>query len=230
VREQLPNRADARRNRAQLVGAARTLLATNGVEASTREIARRAGLGIGTLYRHFPTREDLVDAVLEDAFEEFVSVTEAALAEPDGWTGFRQFLEQALVLHARNRGLKDVVETQSHGRTRAAAMRARIRPLLVQLVDRAQEQGALRDDFTVQDVPLLLWASDRVMDLAGDVAPEVWRRQLGLVLDGLRPAAATPLSQPPLTERQLRAVGKPQGLRREPAGRRPPHRTSLPGR
>jgi hypothetical protein len=129
------------------------------------------------------------------------------MTEPDPWRGFTRFIEEVLVLYARNRGLRDVVETQTRGRKRAAATRRRIRPLVARLVASAHEQGTLRPDFTPQDIPLLFWASDRVIELAGDVAPNVWRRQLGFVFDGLRSSAATPLTQPPLTEAQLRRVG-----------------------
>lgn len=201
------SRRDAKRNRERLVSAARELFASAGVDVSVREVARHAGVGVGTLYRHFPAREDLVDAVLEGAFEDLVASAEAALAEPDPWSGFTGFVEDALASHARNRGLKDVVETQMHGRERAAAMRRRIRPLVARLVARAQEHGSLRPDFTPQDVALLFWASDRVIELGGEVAPEIWRRHLGFVFDGLRSSAATPLAQPPLTEAQLRRVG-----------------------
>lgn len=200
-------RSDARRNRERLVGAARELFASAGVEVSVREVARQAGLGVGTLYRHFPAREDLVDAVLEEAYEDFIAQAEAALEESDPWRGFTRFIEEALVLHALNRGLKDVIETQAHGRERAAAMRRRIRPLVTRLVARAQEQGTLRPDFTAQDVPLIFWASDRVIELGGAVAPDIWRRHLGFVFDGLRSSAATPLERPPLTDAQLRRVG-----------------------
>jgi AcrR family transcriptional regulator len=202
------DRVDAQRNRARLLAAARTLLGRDGVEVSLREVAREAGVGVGTLYRHFPTRDDLVDAVLEDAFEAVIAAGERALEEHDAWTGFTRFVEETLVLHARNRGLKDVVETHG-GRERAAAMRQRIRAIIAELVDRAQAQGALRADFAPQDVAIVLWGSDRVTELAADVAPELWRRHLGFVLDGLRAAAATPLPQPALTEAQLRRVGSP---------------------
>jgi len=200
-------RRDAKRNRERLVAAARELFASAGLDVSVREVARHAGVGVGTLYRHFPAREDLVDAVLQDAFDELVASAEAALAEQDPWTGFTRFIEEALVSHARNRGLKDVFETQTRGRERAAEMRRRIRPLLTRLVARAHEDGTLRPDFTPQDIPLVFWASDRVIELAGGVAPEIWRRQLGFVFDGLRSSAATPLAQPPLTEAQMRGVG-----------------------
>lgn len=201
-------RSDAARNRERLVSAARELFATTGVDVPARTVASRAGLGVGTLYRHFPARENLVDAVLEEAFEELIAVAEAALGEPDPWLGFTSFVEGALDLHARNRGLKDVVATQRYGRERVEAMRRRIRPLVARLVARAQDDGSLRADFTPQDVSLLFWASDRAIELAGGVAPEIWRRQLGFLLDGLRSEAATPLPQGPLTDAQLRRVGR----------------------
>jgi AcrR family transcriptional regulator len=200
-------RVDARRNRERVVVAARELFASDGVDVPVREIARCAGVGIATVYRHFPTREELVDAVLEDGFDQFVALAEAALAEPDAWAGFASFVESALALHARNRALKDVLETQQRGRARAAAMRTRIRPLLAELVARAQDQGSLRRDFTPQDLTLLFWANDRVIELAGEVAPGLWRRQLGFLLDGLRAEAARPLPHPPLSDAQLKRVG-----------------------
>ena len=82
-----------------------------------------------------------------------------------------------------------------------------MRPVVTELIERAQAQGALRADFTPQDVSLVFWGSDRVNELAAEVAPELWRRHLGFVLDGLRATAATPLSQPPLNEEQLQRIG-----------------------
>jgi AcrR family transcriptional regulator len=203
----LSGRVDARRNRARLVAAARELLASEGVDVPVRDIAQRAGVGIATVYRHFPSRDDLVDAVLEDAFEEYVGIAERSLAAPDGWSGFTGFVEEVLALHARNRGLKDVAETEARGRERAAAMRRRIAPLLARLVERARAEGTLRSDFTPQDITLVFWSADRVIELAADVAPDIWRRQLGFVFDGLRSAAATPPAGPPLTEQQAQRIG-----------------------
>src|SRR5438093_13721719 len=93
------SRSDARRNRERLVSAARELFASAGVDVSVREVARHAGVGVGTLYRHFTAREDLVDAVLEGAFEDLVASAEAALAEPDPWTDFTGFVDDALASH-----------------------------------------------------------------------------------------------------------------------------------
>jgi AcrR family transcriptional regulator len=204
-------RSDAKRNRERIVSSARELFALSGVDVPTREIARRAGVGVGTLYRHFPERADLVDAVLAESFEELIALAESALVEADAWCGFTRFVEEALVLHGRNRGLKDVVETHTHGRTRAQAMRRRLRPLVARLVARAKEDGSLRSDFTPQDIALVFWSTDRVIELAGDTAPDVWRRHLGFVLDGLRAENATVPRAPALTDAQLRRAGTRRG-------------------
>ena len=196
-------RSDARRNRVLLVASARELFASSGVDVPVEEIVRHAGLGMGTLYRHFPTKEELVDAVLEEALSEIVELAEEAAAAEEAWAGLVGFFERALALHAVNRGLKDVLATRGRGRERADAMRARIRPLLRRTISRAQEQGSLRRDFAAEDVPFVIWTVGRVIETSGQVAPEYWRRYLGFVLDGLRAGAATPLPAPPLTRSQL---------------------------
>jgi len=199
-------RADARRNHERLVASARELFASAGLEVSVEEITHHAGVGMGTLYRHFPTKEDLIDAVLEDALADFVARAEAALAQADPWDGLCRFFEQALTMYAQNRGLKDVVATGEHGRARAAAMRGRIWPLVRQLVERAREQGTLRSDFAAEDVALVLWSGERVIERSQGVAPELWRRYLALLLAGLRAPAASELPRPPLTLDQLNAA------------------------
>jgi AcrR family transcriptional regulator len=203
-------RSDARRNRDRLVGSARELFASEGLDVPVEEITRRAGVGMGTLYRHFPTKEDLIDAVLEDAFGELVGAAEQATANEDAWAGLKSFLERVLALHATNRGLKDVLATRHHGRRRAEAMRTRIRPLLRVMIERAQAQGTLRSDFTTEDLPLVFWTADRVIDATAAIAPDYWRRYLGLLLDGLRADAATPLEQPPLTQTQVGRISRTQ--------------------
>jgi AcrR family transcriptional regulator len=196
-------RSDARRNRERLVASARELFARAGADVPVEEITRHAGVGMGTLYRHFPTKEELIDAVLEDAFAELVATAEEGARAQDAWAGFTGFLEQALARHADNRGLKDVLATRERGRRRAEAMRARIRPLVRRMIERAQEQGTLRADFAPEDLPLVFWTADRVIEATAAVAPDYWRRYLGLLLDGLRAEAATPLPRRPLTQAQL---------------------------
>ncbi len=196
-------RRDAQRNRERIVSSARSLFARDGVDVSVDDITREAGVGMGTLYRHFATKEELIDAVLEDAFDDLVQLAEQAVAAEDAWAGFAGFLEQALAQHAANRGLKDVLASHEQGRERAQAMRERIRPLLRQMIERAQGQGTLRADITAEDIPLVFWTGGRVIETTGTVAPDYWRRYLGLLLDGLRAEAATPLPAPPLTRAQL---------------------------
>jgi AcrR family transcriptional regulator len=198
-----PLRSDARRNREQIVTSARVLFAKDGLDASVEEITIDAGVGMGTLYRHFPTKDALVEAVLEDAFNEVIGVAKTALADPDPWAGLCFYLEHSLAMHAANRCLKEVIATREYGLHRATAMRRRLRPLLTQLVERAQAQGSLRADVSPEDIPLLVWAGGGVIDCAANVDPEAWRRYLGLVLDGLRSDAATPQARGPLKRAQV---------------------------
>jgi AcrR family transcriptional regulator len=201
-----PLRRDAERNRDRIVEAARVAFAADGIDVSVEVIARRAGVGMGTLYRRFPTKGDLVDAVLEDAFAEICQAAQSGLEEEDAWIGFTGFLERVFDLHRRNRCLKDVIASHRHGRRRLEAARAELRPLVAELVARAQAQGALRADVTPEDVPLLFWSGGHVAEMTSEVVPELWRRYLALMLDGLRASAATPLPHPPLTRTQLQRV------------------------
>jgi AcrR family transcriptional regulator len=196
-------RSDARRNRDRIVAAARELFARDGVEASVEDITREAGVGMGTLYRHFQTKDELIDAVLEEALAEMVTQAEAAAAEDDAWAGLTGFLERALQRQAENRGLREVFATRSANAPRIAAKRERILPALRSLIERAQAQGSLRADYAAEDLPLLFWAVDCVIEATADVAPDYWRRYAALLLDGLRAEGATPLPGRPLTLAQL---------------------------
>ncbi|HXZ58193.1 MAG TPA: TetR/AcrR family transcriptional regulator [Gaiellaceae bacterium] len=199
-------RSDARRNREQLVASAHELFAASGLDVPVEEITRHAGVGMGTLYRHFPTKEDLIDAVLEDAFAGLLDAAREAAEAEDGWAGLTSFLERALAEHVGNRGLKDIIAMRAHGRARTEALREQIRPLLRRLIERAQAQGSLRADFAPEDLPLVFWSADRVIEATAGVSPDFWRRYLALLLDGLRVEAATPLPHPPLTRAQLNRV------------------------
>ena len=196
-------RRDARENRERILAAARECFASEGVDAPVEEIARRAGVGMGTLYRRFPTKADLIDAVLEDDLERFVAIAERRLREDDPWNGFTGFLVEALELHAENLALREALATESHGGARGEAVRARLRPIVARLVARAQASGQLRDDLSPLDLPLVFLTAGRVIHATSAVAPDLWRRYLGLLLDGLRAEGATPLPHRPLTRAQL---------------------------
>jgi AcrR family transcriptional regulator len=198
-----PLRRDAERNLARIVSAARDAFAEHGLDVPMEEVARRAGVGVGTVYRRFATKAELVDAVLEDTLAELEGLARKSLEHADPWQGFVGYVERVLESNAANRGLKDVVDLHEQGRERIAAMRARIWPLVARLVARAQEDGSLRPDFRPTDMPLIFITAGRLMEATKDCAPDLWRRFFGLLLDGLRAQGATPLMRPSLTRAEV---------------------------
>ena len=195
-------RRDARANRERILCAAADAFAEHGLEASVEEIARRACVGMGTLYRRFPNKAALIDAIFEAHLDELARIAQLALAGPDAWVGLCGFLEQTVSLQARNRGFAEIVAVHLRDENLIAKARARVTPLLRRLIERAQAAGELRPDIVYEDISVLLWTSGRVADATRDTAPEFWRRHLALALDGLRAPNATPLPEPPLTVRQ----------------------------
>lgn len=178
------------------------MFAARGPDASLEEIARRADVGIGTLYRHFPTRDALVEVIFEDHFDQIVAAAEAAAADEDAWNGLVAFLERVLDLQARNFPLRSVF-LRLPASPGIAERRRLVRPLLDRLAQRAREQGAVRDDLTVGDVSMAMWSFGPIFEATSEIAPQAWRRHLRILLDGMRPAAATPQTVRPLTARQL---------------------------
>jgi AcrR family transcriptional regulator len=197
------SRRDAQRNAALLVAAARELFAERGVDVRFDEIARRAGLGTGTLYRHFPTRAALVEAIFVERVDEFLSLAEASLAAPDAWSGFVSFLETIFELEGSDRVLKEIFVRYPPGESQLSETRRQVHELFEHVLRRAQREGAVRPDFEVADLAVLLWSFAPVVDATAETAPTAWRRHLHWLLDGLRPAAATPQHEPALDERQL---------------------------
>lgn len=195
-------RRDARANRDRILAAARECFARDGVDASVEAIAQRAGVGMGTLYRRFPTKHDLVEAVIDESLDAFVAAAEEGLAAEDAWAGFTGFVERVLELQAENGALREMLAGTPHGLARDR-MRSRIRPLTRELVARAQADGSLRPDFAPEDMPLVFMTAGRVLGAARGVAPDLWRRYLGFLFDGLRAEGATPLPRGPLTGPQL---------------------------
>jgi AcrR family transcriptional regulator len=197
-----PLRRDAQANRERILAAAASVFSEQGLDGSVEEIAERAGVGVGTLYRRFPNKDALVDAIFESTLNELAADAEAALEAADSWDGLCAFLERAVALQAENRGFAEIVAVHLRAEQLLAKARSRVRPLLAALVARAQADGSLRPDVVYEDISVLLWTSGRVVDSTRDVAPEFWRRHLALTLDGLRAERATPLPHPPLTSDQ----------------------------
>jgi AcrR family transcriptional regulator len=205
--ERLPGsgrlRADALRNREAIVAAARQVFAEAGLDAPLEEIARRAGVGIGTLYRRFPSRLDLVDAILTGSVEAHVRVAEEALAMADPWEGFVHFLTEVGRLQATDRGLNDMMSMRLPRATRAESAKRRFFEAQAEIIARAQRSGELRADVTSEDMALLAWATTRIVEATHDVAADAWWRHLALLIDGLRADRARPLPVPPMTVRQV---------------------------
>ena len=177
-------RADAERNRVALLAAAREVFSEHGLDASLDEIARRAGVGNATLYRRFPTRQDLVAAVFADRRATQVDLAERALEHPDSWAGFCSYVTALAELQATNRGLGELLWTLNFDDDeRIAQLRALSRRTALDVIRRAQEAGALRADFDLPDLISLMMANAGVIRWSAD--PDAWRRQLTLLLEGL---------------------------------------------
>ncbi len=181
-----PLRADAERNRRLLLEAARELFAERGLHVSLDEIAKRAGVGVGTAYRRFGSRSELVAALFDERLEQMVAIAEECLRIEDAWQGLAAFIERSAELQASNRGLKEILLGSAEGRERIANVRRRMRPLGTQLVQRAQQAGALRPDFGPQDLPMIQIMLGAIADASEQAAPELWRRYLSLILAGMR--------------------------------------------
>jgi AcrR family transcriptional regulator len=195
-------RADAERNRSRLVSAAGEVFAEQGLDAPLEDIAERAGVGIATLYRRFPTREELIAATYEAKMADYANTVEEALRAPDTWAGFSGCVERMCAMQAENRGFTSVITMPLPISTEALALRDRAKAALHTLVQRAQEEGVLREDFTPEDVPLLLMANAGILRATRDVAPHAWRRLVAYQLQafhargdrsGPLPAAPTPV-------------------------------------
>jgi AcrR family transcriptional regulator len=209
-------RADAARNRAAIVAVARDVFAEHGLEAPLEAIAARAGVGIATLYRRFPTREKLVAAALVEKVAEYAEAARQALAAPDPWAGFAGFVERICELQAGDRGLSDLLSMTLSADEQVEELRRTANDLLITVIDRAKTAGTLREDFVGEDLVLLLIATAAVMRVTRADAPEAWRRFVALALDSFssrgwppRPQTALPettLPGPPSTAQMTRAM------------------------
>src|SRR5437016_7848926 len=214
-----PLRRDAERNRQRILLAARAAFAERGLAVTLDEIADRAGVGVGTVYRRYPNKDALIEELFEEGLGEIVAAAEAGLAQRDPWQGLVGYLEQALALQASNRALKDLVRGSARGRERVARAREQLSPLTSELLERAKQSGRLRPDLERTDMAMIHVMLGAVIDSTHTIEPDAWRRYLGIVLDGLRTRRSTPTALAPgaLDEQQTDAA-----LRTRPGGRQPP--------
>lgn len=198
-----PLRADAKLNRDRILSAAAELFAERGLSVPLEEIANRAGVGVATLYRRFPTRADLAAAAFERNISRYTEAVDRALANPSAWDGFEGLVFGLCEMQAGDAGLRDLLTTAFPAtsaverRTNEAVGKVRA------LIARAQAQGRLRPDVVAADVVVLLLANAGVLRATGASAPDAWRRFAALMVDAFRARPENPLPPAP-PEQQLR--------------------------
>ena len=188
-------RADARRNRRKVLDAARRCFAEDGLDVRMEKVARKAGVGVGTVYRHFPTKEDLLQALADDRFAGLAEAARTALRDPDPWNGFADFMRHSAKVMAEDRALSEAMDQRSDMCAQAAE-EAKLLETVGELIERAQAEGALREDVVPEDVPSLICGLGRATRGAEGRPTMSWERYLGIILAGLRPPVDAPL---PLT-------------------------------
>jgi AcrR family transcriptional regulator len=182
------------------------MFAEHGLKAPLEAIAARAGVGIATLYRRFPTREKLVAAALVEKVAQYAEAAEQALTVADPWAGFAWFVQRICELQAGDRGLSDLLSMTLSADEQVEHLRRTANDQVITLIDRAKAEGKLRKDFVREDLVLLLIATAAVMHVTHADAPDAWRRFVALALEAFRCQGSSPLPGPPSTAQITRAM------------------------
>ena len=181
-----PMRADAARNRAKVLAAARKTFAVEGLDAEMAAIAERAGVGVGTVYRHFPTKVALLTALTEDHFEMLAEILEKSAAEGGGaWDIIERMIWATAERTAGDHGMCEVLASRPKEAGELAAA-IRLRTLTGKLVEDAKAEGTIRPDATIDDIPMMMCGFGRIAAAQREGSSMDWRRYLRLMLDGLR--------------------------------------------
>jgi AcrR family transcriptional regulator len=200
-------RADAQRNYCALVLAARDVFGERGIDAPLDEIAQRAGIGNATLYRHFPTRCELIVAVFTEQMQAYADAARQAAEADDAWAGLRDYVRTICAIQASNRGLADLLTNSQLNDDTLLTLRRSAHRDLTRVIRRAKREGSLRADFRTQDVALILMANAGVVRYTADIAPGSSERLVALILDGLAASAATEGPPSPKERHILAALG-----------------------
>ena len=201
-------RADAEQNRERIVEAARELFAERGIAVTREEIARRAGVGMATLKRRFPTRADLVAGAFEEKMWVFATGARKALKDPDPWHGFCRYVTSLCAMQTSDRGFSDVLTMTFPSVARFEAARVQAYEDFSELTRRAQAVGALREDFVAEDLIILLMASAGVVAATGGAAPRSAPRLIGYLLQAFAAPGGGPLPAPPSSRQIYRAIAR----------------------
>jgi AcrR family transcriptional regulator len=204
--QERPLRRDAERNRQLILRAAQQVFSEQGLGAPIEDVARRAGVGIATLYRRFPTRGELIACAFASKMQDYADATENALANDDAWDGFCWYVERLCQMQADDHGFTDVLTMTFPMSPQFQEVRDRVFVRFAMLVRRAKKAGRLRKDFSTEDLPLILMANAGVVTATGDAAPDAWKRLVHLFLQALEAPARGPLPQPPTAEQMQQAM------------------------
>jgi AcrR family transcriptional regulator len=199
-------RRDAGRNRSRILAAARTVFASEGLAASMASVAREAEVGIATLFRHFPAKEDLVAAVFADRMDAYAEAAAAALADPDPWHGLAGFIQAVCAMQASDYGFAGVLTMTFPTARGLEKRRDEAYHAVVELIDRAKAAGRLREDFRPEDLVLLHMATAGVISATETHAPGAWRRVVTLMIQAYQAPARGPLPDAPGPRALYRAM------------------------
>ncbi|WP_405988631.1 TetR/AcrR family transcriptional regulator [Streptomyces sp. NBC_00986] len=202
-----PLRRDAALNREKILRAAREVFGQHGLRVTLDDVARHAGVGVGTVYRRFPDKETLVRALFEQDLGMRQASAERALAHPDPWEGFVDFLTEMGADLAENRGLQEVIMLGSHSSEPIETMRGGMLPFLEALIQRAQESGDLRAEIAPSDIPVIVQMLSAASQFTQGKRPDVWRRYFEIILNGIRQRPDNlPLTTPSLSNETVEQV------------------------
>ncbi|MET9087667.1 helix-turn-helix domain-containing protein [Streptomyces sp. NPDC004237] len=204
-----PLRSDAERNRERIIAAARTVFARDGLNASMASVAREAGVGIATMFRRFPTKAELVDAVFIDRMDAYFEAVAIALDNPDPWHGFVGYVETACSMQAADYGFADLLTTTFPSAKALERRRNEAYEGMVELIGRAKATGRLREDFDPSDLVLVHMANAGVVNATGAAAPDAWRRVVALLIQSFEAPAHGPLPASPEHEALYQAMLRP---------------------
>ena len=188
-------RADARRNRAAVIKAAKKLFADQGLDAQMPDVAKAAKVGVGTVYRHFPTKDDLIAALAADRFERLADKAREGIENEDPWQGLCDFIRYAAQIQADDRGLCEVMGSRPDVMD-ASARAAGLDDLADKLVKRAQRSGELRNDLQWEDIPMIACGLGRITQATAGPDAGRWPRLVEIVIDGLRSPGNAKLPKP----------------------------------
>ena len=211
-----PLRRDAERNRQRILAAAAEVFTTRGLDVTLDEVAKHAGVGVGTVYRRFADKDELVETLFMERIDQIAEMAGRALEIPDPWTGLVTFLEEWATALAGNVGLRELLMFATYAQDRVSYARNSFAPVVRDIVERAKASGQARADLSSTDIPFIALMLSGAAEYAQQSRPEVWRRYLTLLIDGMCASreGVTPLPVPALVADEMECAMRQHAPRR----------------